>query len=63
MKRSVIQNTAVTTVEMQHFRRALDDVRATVTEEIRDYYERMEEEFRGSGPEADRTRGGRIGFQ
>ena len=55
------QNEEADTVEMQHFRRALDDVRATVTEEIRDYYERMEEEFRSSDP--DRPTGGRIGFQ
>ncbi|PSP60396.1 ATPase [Halobacteriales archaeon QH_7_66_37] len=50
-------------VEMRHFREAMEDVRPTITDDIRDYYERMEEEFRGSGPEADRTRGGRIGFQ
>ncbi|PSQ50404.1 ATPase [Halobacteriales archaeon SW_7_65_23] len=50
-------------VEMRHFREAMDGIRPTITDDIRDYYERMEEEFRGSGPEPDRTRGGRIGFQ
>jgi transitional endoplasmic reticulum ATPase len=50
------------TVEMRHFRQAMDNVRPTITDDIRDYYEQMEEEFRGSGPEP-RSRGGRIGFQ
>jgi transitional endoplasmic reticulum ATPase len=52
------------TVEMKHFRQAMDNVRATITDDIRDYYERMEDEFRGSGPEPQQGRsGGRIGFQ
>jgi transitional endoplasmic reticulum ATPase len=48
---------------MRHFREALDNVRPTITDDIREYYEEMEKEFRGSGPEPERSRGGRIGFQ
>jgi transitional endoplasmic reticulum ATPase len=51
------------TVEMRHFRRAMENVRPTITDDIRDYYEQMEEEFRGGGPDPDQRRGGRIGFQ
>jgi transitional endoplasmic reticulum ATPase len=50
-------------VEMRHFRRAMEGVRPTITEDILDYYERMREEFKGSAGPADRTPGGRIGFQ
>ncbi|HMB51094.1 MAG TPA: AAA family ATPase, partial [Natronoarchaeum rubrum] len=51
-------------VDMRHFRQALEDVRPTITEEILDYYEQMEEEFKGGGSgEAGRKGGGRIGFQ
>jgi transitional endoplasmic reticulum ATPase len=51
-------------VEMQHFRRAMEDVRPTVTEDLEDYYDRVEEQFKGSqAPEASRERGSHIGFQ
>jgi len=50
-------------VEMRHLRTGLENVRATITDDIRDYYERMEEEFRGSGPDPQTRSGGRIGFQ
>jgi transitional endoplasmic reticulum ATPase len=51
-------------VEMRHFRTALEAVRPTITDDIRDYYERMEEDFKGSTSAPDRTAGGgRIGFQ
>jgi transitional endoplasmic reticulum ATPase len=50
-------------VDMRHFRKALENVRPTLTDDIREYYDQVEEEFRGgTGPEP-RTRGGRIGFQ
>jgi transitional endoplasmic reticulum ATPase len=51
------------TVEMRHFRKAMENVRPTVTDEIRDYFEEMEEEFMGGGPEPQDRKGGRIGFQ
>jgi transitional endoplasmic reticulum ATPase len=52
------------TVEMRHFRQAMENVRPTVTDDIRDYFERMAEDFKGGGPEPQRGRsGGRIGFQ
>jgi transitional endoplasmic reticulum ATPase len=51
-------------VEMRHFRQAMERVRPTITEDILDYYERMEEEFKGGGGDpAQRRQGGRIGFQ
>jgi len=50
-------------VEMRHFRRAMESVRPTITEDILDYYERMKEEFKGSAAPAERVGGGRIGFQ
>ena len=51
-------------VEMRHFRQAMDSVRPTIDEDIRDYYQQMEEQFRGGAPEPSPTRGGgRIGFQ
>jgi len=51
-------------VGMRHFRQALDSVRPTVTDELLEYYERVEEEFRGgtAAPRAER-RESRIGFQ
>jgi transitional endoplasmic reticulum ATPase len=51
-------------IEMRHFRKAMENVRPTITDEILDYYEQMEEQFRGGGREgfAER-RDGRIGFQ
>jgi transitional endoplasmic reticulum ATPase len=51
-------------VEMRHFRKAMENVRPTITEEIRDYYEKMQEDFKGGGAEPQGRRGGgRIGFQ
>ncbi|MFB6151465.1 MAG: AAA family ATPase, partial [Haloarculaceae archaeon] len=51
------------TVEMRHFRQGMDNVRPTVTEDIRDYFERMKEDFKSGSAEAERRSGGRIGFQ
>jgi transitional endoplasmic reticulum ATPase len=50
-------------VEMRHYRQALESVRPTITDDIRDYYEQVEEDFRGGRAEAGRRQGGRIGFQ
>ena len=50
-------------VEMRHFRQALESVRPTITDDIRDYYERVEDEFRGGGANTNRRQSGRIGFQ
>jgi transitional endoplasmic reticulum ATPase len=50
-------------VKMRHFRQAMDNVRPTVTDDIRDYFEQMEEEFKSGGGEPQRRSGGRIGFQ
>jgi transitional endoplasmic reticulum ATPase len=51
-------------VDMRHFRQALDNVRPTITDDIRDYYEQMEEEFKSGGQSRQGPRsGGRIGFQ
>ncbi|MFB6104609.1 MAG: CDC48 family AAA ATPase [Halobacteriaceae archaeon] len=51
-------------VGMRHFRQAMESVRPTVTDELLEYYERVEEEFRGgtAAPRAER-RESRIGFQ
>jgi len=50
-------------VEMRHFRRALESVRPTITDEIEGYYEDVEREFAGGRRDAMRGGGGRIGFQ
>jgi transitional endoplasmic reticulum ATPase len=51
-------------VEMRHFQKAMEQVRPTITEDLEDYYDRVEEQFRGSQtPQASRERGGHIGFQ
>jgi transitional endoplasmic reticulum ATPase len=51
-------------VGMKHFRAAMDNVRPTIDEDIREYFEQMEDEFKGGGPDRDQRRGsGRIGFQ
>jgi transitional endoplasmic reticulum ATPase len=50
-------------VEMRHFRQAMESIRPTVTEDIRDYFEQIEEEFKGGGREPQGRQGGRIGFQ
>jgi len=58
------ENDDAETVEMRHFRQAMEGVRPTVNEDIRDYFERMEEEFKGGAAETQRRTGsGRIGFQ
>jgi len=51
-------------VEMRHFRQAMESVRPTITDEIREYYEQMQEEFKGgSSPQRQPGGSGRIGFQ
>ncbi|APW98843.1 ATPase [Halobiforma lacisalsi AJ5] len=52
-------------VEMRHFRQAMENVRPTITDDILDYYERIEEEFQGgsAGPDPTGRRSSRIGFQ
>ena len=50
-------------VEMKHFRRALESVRPTITDDILAYYEEVEEQFKGGNGNALRDTGGRIGFQ
>jgi len=50
-------------VEMQHFRLAMEEVRATVTDEIEEYYEEIAEEFTGGNAPRERRQGGRVGFQ
>jgi transitional endoplasmic reticulum ATPase len=58
------EDDAAEDVEMRHFRQALESVRPTINEDIRDYYDRIEEDFRGGGTEpGPRQGGGRIGFQ
>jgi len=51
-------------VEMKHFRTAMESVRPTINEELLEYYESVEEEFRGtsSSPTHGR-RDSRLGFQ
>jgi transitional endoplasmic reticulum ATPase len=60
---SLRQDEDADTVEMKHFRSAMENVRPTITDEIREYYEEMEKQFRGGGPDPERHSGGRIGFQ
>jgi transitional endoplasmic reticulum ATPase len=50
-------------VEMRHFRSAMERVRPTITDDIRDYYEQIKDEFKGGAPEPQQRSGGRIGFQ
>ena len=50
-------------VEMRHFRKALEAVRPTITDDIRDYYEGIEDEFKGGAPDQTGRTSGRIGFQ
>ncbi len=53
-----------TEVEMRHFRKAMESVRPTVTDDIMTYYEEIEEQFRGGAREQfSERRDGRIGFQ
>lgn len=58
------ENDDADVVEMRHFRRAMENVRPTITDDLLDYYEQMEDEFKGGS--ADPTlgrRSGQIGFQ
>jgi len=57
------EDTDADTVEMRHFRQALDSVRPTITEDIREYYDEIEDRFRGGSPDGRQQGGGRIGFQ
>ena len=51
-------------VEMRHFRQAMEQVRPTITEDLMEYYKRMEREFRGGAPDSTLGREpSRIGFQ
>ncbi|XVH32351.1 CDC48 family AAA ATPase [Haloferacaceae archaeon DSL9] len=51
-------------VEMRHFRKAMEAVRPTITEDILSYYEGIEEQFKGGGREhLSERRDGRLGFQ
>jgi transitional endoplasmic reticulum ATPase len=56
------EDDAADTVEMSHFREAMESVRPTVTDDIRQYYDEVEEEFRGGQLEPT-ERPGKIGFQ
>ncbi|UPM42484.1 CDC48 family AAA ATPase [Halocatena salina] len=49
-------------VEMRHFRKAMESVRPTITDDIRGYYEQIEDRFRG-GQDMVEQQGERIGFQ
>jgi transitional endoplasmic reticulum ATPase len=57
------EDTDADDVEMRHFRGALDQVRPTVTDDIRSYFEDMEDRFKGGQDRMERRQGGRIGFQ
>ena len=50
-------------VEMRHFRQAMEAVRPTITDDLMDYYEGIEEQFKGGAREQVDSAGGRIGFQ
>jgi len=51
-------------IGMAHFRSALEGVRPTVTDDIREYFEQMEDQFKGGGPDSRQRHGSdRIGFQ
>ncbi|WP_380677621.1 CDC48 family AAA ATPase [Salinigranum sp. GCM10025319] len=58
------EDTEADEIEMRHFRKALESVRPTITDDLMDYYERMQDEFKGGGRESfAERRDGRIGFQ
>ncbi|MFW6385385.1 MAG: AAA family ATPase, partial [Halodesulfurarchaeum sp.] len=59
------EDSDATEVQMKHFRRAMESVRPTVTEDLLDYYEQVEEDLTGGSTPAsrDRQREGQIGFQ
>ena len=51
-------------VDMQHFESALGDVRATVTEDLLEYYDQVEEDLAGgSGPAVSGREERHVGFQ
>ena len=51
-------------IGMQHFRRGMESVRPTITDDLMDYYEDMKERFKGgSGDPLGGRNDGRIGFQ
>ncbi|MGM0590394.1 MAG: CDC48 family AAA ATPase [Halobacteriota archaeon] len=51
-------------IEMRHFRKALETVRPTITDDLMDYYERIADQFKGGGRDQLTERSsGRIGFQ
>jgi transitional endoplasmic reticulum ATPase len=51
-------------VEMRHFRKAMESVRPTSTDDLLDYSDRIEDQFKGGRDQfADRRSGGRLGFQ
>ena len=50
-------------VEMSHFRKAIESVRPTITEDLMSYYEEVEKEFRGSAKSQLDRGGPRHGFQ
>lgn len=50
-------------VDMRHFRQAMESVRPTITDDIRGYYEQIEDRFRGGRDMVDQQQGERIGFQ
>jgi transitional endoplasmic reticulum ATPase len=52
-----------TEIEMRHFRKAMESVRPTITDDLMDYYEQMEDRFKGGGDQFAERRDGRIGFQ
>ncbi|ERG93226.1 MAG: AAA family ATPase, CDC48 subfamily [Haloquadratum walsbyi J07HQW1] len=52
-------------IEMRHFRKAMESVRPTITDDLMSYYEDMREEFKGGTQNrlAGGRQDGRIGFQ
>jgi transitional endoplasmic reticulum ATPase len=50
-------------VEMSHFRKAIESVRPTITDDLMSYYEEVEEDFRGSAKSQLDRGGTRHGFQ
>ncbi|XGI82874.1 CDC48 family AAA ATPase [Halorutilales archaeon Cl-col2-1] len=50
-------------IKMEHFREALNKVRPTITDDIREYYEQMKEEFEGGKEPVTGRRESQIGFR
>ena len=58
------EDTDAKTVEMSHFRKAMESVRPTITKDILEYYDQIEEDFAGGTAEPARSReSSRIGYQ